>query len=144
MIRRVEEKDRAVYLAMAHDFYHSSAVDHPVPDAFLEQTFSEMMADDRYVEGYFFEEDGVVKGYALLAKTWSQEAGGLTIWIEELYLLPQYRGQGQGQAFFDFLKAEKPAARYRLEAEPDNDRAKSLYKRQGFRFLNYESFILGD
>ena len=144
MIRKIEEKDRAVYLEMAHDFYHSSAVDHPVPDAFLERTFEELMAGSCYAEGFLFEEAGMVQGYALLAKTWSQEAGGLTIWIEELYMRPQFRGQGLGQAFFDFLKTERPAARYRLEAEPDNDRAKALYRRQGFRFLNYESFVLGD
>ena len=53
------------------------------------------------------------------------------------------KGRGQGSAFFAYLKEHLPAARYRLETEPDNERAKALYRRQGFRFLNYESFILG-
>ena len=142
MIRRLEEKDRAVYLAMARTFYDSDAVDHPVPDAFLTRTFDEMMARDTYAEGYLLEEDGRALGYALLAKTWSQEAGGMAVWIEELYVSPEARGKGLGSAFFAFLKTRCPAARYRLETEAENTRAKALYTRMGFRPLAYESMIL--
>jgi len=144
MIRRLEQKDRDVYLSMAHDFYAGDAVDHPVPDAFLEATFEELMQGTPYAECWIFEEDGTVQGYALLAKTWSQEAGGLTVWIEELYVQPAFQGRGIGQEFFRFLKENVQPARFRLETEPHNDRAKALYMRQGFRPLHYESFILGE
>lgn len=80
----------------------------------------------------------------LLAKTWSQEAGGLTVWIEEIYVTPPHQGKGQGRAFFQFLREHVPAARFRLETEAGNVRAKALYKREGFRPLPYESFILGE
>lgn len=142
MIRPIASDDRTVYLEMAHDFYHSSAVDHPVPDSYLERTFDTLIAGSPYAECYLFEDAGTVQGYALLANTWSQEAGGLTVWLEELYVRPEFRGCGLGQAFFAFLKETKQPARFRLEAEPDNDRAKALYRRQGFVPLCYESFIL--
>lgn len=144
MIRRLEPRDKEVYLAMAHEFYAGPAVDHLVPDAFLERTFDELMRSDVYAEGYLFEEDGQPQGYALLAKTWSQEAGGLTVWIEEIYVTPPHQGKGQGRAFFQFLREHVPAARFRLETEAGNVRAKALYKREGFRPLPYESFILGE
>ena len=66
MIRPLEQRDRDAYLAMAHDFYHSSAVDHPVPDAYLERTFDALMAGTPYAACYVFEEDGALLGYALL------------------------------------------------------------------------------
>lgn len=144
MIRKLQPQDRETYLALVSEFYHSSAVDHAIPDEFAARTFDALMGQSPYAEGYLFEENGEIQGYALLGITWSQEAGGQVIWIEEIYIRPAYRGMGQGQQFFDFLKREKHPARFRLETEPDNHRAKALYGRQGFRFLNYESFILGD
>ena len=144
MIRRLEARDREIYVSMAHDFYAGDAVDHPIPDAFLETTFDSLMEGNPYAECWIFEENGVVQGYSLLAKTWSQEAGGLTVWIDELYVCPAFQGRGLGQAFFRFLKENMHPARFRLETEPHNDRAKALYRRQGFRPLQYESFILGE
>lgn len=142
MIRPIKPDDRAVYLEMAQDFYHSDAVDHPIPDEFLERTFDQLIAGTPYAECYIFEDADSVQGYALLANTWSQEAGGLTIWVDELYIREPWRGQGLGQTFFAFLKAAKHPARFRLETEPHNEKAKSLYRRQGFEPLNYEPFVL--
>lgn len=142
MIRPINAADRAVYLEMAHDFYQSDAVDHPVPDSHLERTFDLLIAGSPYAACYLFEEAGTVQGYALLANTWSQEAGGLTVWLEELYVRAPFRGQGLGQAFFAFLKETIHPARFRLETEPHNERAKALYHRQGFVPLDYEPFIL--
>ena len=77
-------------------------------------------------------------GYALLAHTWSQESGGDVIWVEELYVLPQFRGKGLGTAFFEELRRKYPhASRFRLELEPDNERAEKLYRKMGFDFLEY-------
>lgn len=141
-IRRLAPSDRHVYLEMARAFYASDAVDHPIPEEFLARTFDEMMARDTYAEGYLFEESGAALGYALLAKTWSQEAGGMAVWVEELYLRPESRGKGVGTAFLAYLREHCPAARYRLETEEENVRAKALYARMGFEPLRYESMIL--
>ena len=142
MIRRIRREDRAVYLQMAHDFYHSEAVLHPVPDENLYRSFDEMMRSDAYLTGLIFEKDGKIAGYALLCKTWSQEAGGKTVWIDELYVLPEFRGQGIGHEFFAELQKIEPAARYRLETEPDNLRAKKLYESMGFEELAYQQLVM--
>ena len=142
MIRRIRPDDRAVYLQMARDFYHSDAVLHPVPDENIFRTFDEMMASDAYLTGLIFEKDGKIAGYALLCKTWSQEAGGNTVWIDELYVLPEFQGRGIGHEFFAQLKTIEPAARYRLETEPDNLRAKKLYESMGFEELAYQQLVM--
>ena len=142
MIRRITSADRAIYLKMAHDFYHSEAVLHPVPDKYFVRAFDEMMRSDAYLLGLIFEKDGKTAGYALLVKCWSQEAGGPAVWIDEIYMLPEFRNQGLGRAFFSELQAIAPAARYRLEIEPDNARAERLYKSMGFDELGYKQLVM--
>ena len=142
MIRRIIPSDRKQYLQMAHDFYHSEAVLHAVPDAYYERAFEEMMRSEEYLLGLIFEVEGKTAGYALLVNTWSQEAGGKAVWIDEIYVLPEYRGRGIAKDFFAQLKQLVPAARYRLEIEPDNIRAEALYKRAGFEELGYKQLVM--
>lgn len=141
MIRRLKPTDKDIYFELAEEFYSSDAVLSPVPKSHFEYTFQELMRSDVYAECFLFECDGVVAGYALLAKTFSQEAGGLTVWIEEIYLREQFRSQGLGSEFFAFLESEIPARRYRLEIEPENERAVALYKKRGFKFLEYGQMV---
>jgi len=142
MIRQFTAADRAAYLQMAHDFYHSEAVDHVIPDAHIERTADLLLEGSPYAAGYILEQAGQIAGYALLALTWSQEGGGFTVWVEELFVLPQFRGQGIGTEFFQALRTLYPqAARFRLEIEPDNEKAKALYTRMGFSMLNYGQMV---
>ncbi|MBP3411593.1 MAG: GNAT family N-acetyltransferase, partial [Clostridia bacterium] len=74
--------------------------------------------------------------------TWSQEAGGRAVWIDEIYVLPEFQGRGMAKAFFAELKEIAPAARYRLEIEPDNARAEKLYRGVGFEELGYRQLVM--
>ncbi|MBE6605324.1 MAG: GNAT family N-acetyltransferase [Ruminococcaceae bacterium] len=140
--RKIKAGDKSLYLDMARDFYHSPAVLHPVPDSYIENTFDLVLNGTPFADIYIFEDDDGVQGYAVLAFTHSQEAGGLVCWIEELYLRPCARGKGAGGAFLDHICREVPAARFRLEVEPDNLRVKSLYARHGFLPMGYQSYVL--
>lgn len=142
MIHKIEEKDRESFLSLTRAFYASPAVLHPVPEEFHIAVFEEMMRSDAYAEGYLFEYEGIPAGYALLAKTFSHEAGGLVIWIEEIYTMPAFRGKGLGREFFAFLdrKYGTSVGRMRLETEPDNKRAEAMYRSLGFNALEYKQF----
>lgn len=143
MIRRLTEEDRAVYLQMAHDFYHSSAVLFPVPDQYLEATFDECMRSEDYCLGFILESGGETAGYALISKTFSQEAGGFVYWIEELSVLEQFRSKGLGREFFAYLEETRPenVKRFRLEVEEENEKAAALYARLGYTPLEYNQMI---
>ncbi|MBS4961198.1 MAG: GNAT family N-acetyltransferase [Clostridiales bacterium] len=144
MIRKIEVTDKNEYIEMATDFYHSNAVLAPVPVQHLKATFEEMVNSDRYVDGYFIEQDGKTAGFGLLAKTFSQESGGIVVWIEELYIKPEYRSLGLGKQFFQFIEKTYPqATRFRLETEPENDRAMKLYRSLGFEPFPYIQFKKG-
>lgn len=143
-IRRFEPKDRALYLQMAQDFYQSPAVLQPIPRSYMERTFDEMMRSDVYVDGYLMEtDDGAPMGYVLIAKTFSQEPGGLAVWVEELSVLPEYRGQGAGTQALEWVKKRYPnCKRIRLEVELENTRAIALYERLGFQELPYFQMVI--
>ena len=140
MIRKIALNDRAEYIKMAEEFYNSPAVLKPVPRAHFENTFVELMNGSVYTEGYIFEIDECVAGYGLIAKTYSQEAGGMVVWIEEIYVKEDFRGKGLGFEFLEYVKENIPAKRYRLETEPDNNKAQELYKRHGFEHLEYINY----
>lgn len=140
MIRKFVPEDREDYIRFSTEFYNSSAVDKPVPREHFEQGFDEMMRSDVYVQGYMLVCDGNNVGYCVTMKTYSVEAGGITIWIDELFVLEEYRSKGLGRELFKYIEenGDKKLRRIRLEVELENGRAISLYKKMGFEHAPYD------
>lgn len=141
MIRKANERDRRDYIEMAREFYDSPAVAFRIPEEYFVKTFDEAMRSDVYVGLYIVTDGQTAAGYALTARSFSQEAGGEVVWIDELYIRSAYRSRGLGKEMLAFIEREFPAARYRLEIEPDNVRAKELYARLGYVTLPYAQMI---
>ena len=143
MIRKLTENHRDLYIRMAEEFYSSDAVLHPIPRAYIERTADEALQSDAYAEIYLLEYEGRTAGYGLTARTFSQEAGGQVLWIEELYIREQFRSRGLGREFFSYIeeKNKDRTARIRLEVEEENTRAASLYERLGYEKLDYKQMI---
>ncbi len=143
-IRKTLPSDRDEYTKMAREFYATDAVLIHADDSHFDATFRELMRSEDYAICYIFELDGKTAGYSLLAKTYSQEAGGMVVWIEEIYVLPEFRGRGIGKEFFSFILKNRPenVKRFRLEAEKENEGAIRLYKSFGFDFLEYDQMII--
>ena len=78
----------------------------------------------------------------MMSKTFSQEAGGVSVTVEEIYIEEEYRNRGIGTQFFEYMKENVKAARYRIEVEPDNEKAKALYERMGFEVLPYVQMVI--
>lgn len=143
MIRRMTEMDREFFLSAADVFYHSEAVEKPLSMEKLTAIFDEIMRSDMFLDGFIFEYDGKNAGYAVLTKTFQTESAGLTVWIEDLYILPEYRSKGLGKEFFEYIHKlfEGKVKRFRLEVEPENEIAVHLYEKSGFRVLPYTQMI---
>lgn len=143
-IQRLTAADEPIFYEMCEEFFHSSAVSHPIPMAHHVATFQELLQSDTYLFGYLMEVDGKPAGFAILNQMMQQEAGGIIIWVECLYVREAFRSQGIGRQFLQFV-AEKwkgKAKQLRLEVEPDNVRAKALYERMGYKVLPYQEMIL--
>lgn len=141
MIRKASLTDKSTYVSMAEAFYSSAAVAHSIPKSFIEETFDILVNESSYGDIFVCEENGTVVGYLLTAKTWSQEGGGIVCWIEEFFVPEIYRGKGYGTEMIKYVIKTENVARFRLEVEPENEKAVSLYKRLGFSFMDYSSMV---
>lgn len=143
MIRKIKMSDQQAYLKMAAEFYNSEAVSHSVPIINLQKGFEHMVNDGRYFDGYIIEHNDQPAGFCAVAKTYSQEAGGMVIWIEDFYIRPEFRSNGLGAECLSFIENEfkGTAARFRLEITEDNIGAKKLYERFGFEQCPYVPMI---
>lgn len=141
-IRELQAKDRDVFIQMVDDFYHSEAVLHDIPKENILHTVDLLMEGTPYAKGYLFEQNGEIAGYGQISLTYSNEAGGLCVWVEEVMILPQFRGQGLGHEFFHFLHREfSQAKRFRLEVTKENPRAAKLYEKLGYEPFDYLQMV---
>ena len=87
--------------------------------------------------------DGLAVGFAVMPFTWTVEFGGLSAWLDELYVIPELREHGLGTklllAAMEVVRAEGCIA-MDLEVDTDHARVASLYLRNGFRALPRKRF----
>ena len=108
--RRIRPQEGELYARFVHDFYASDGVDHPIPAEYIQRAFAEICRGDDYLICYILEENGAPAGYALLAKMYAQEAGGMAVWLDEFYLRPGVPGPGHRRGIFAVAPAGVGAA----------------------------------
>lgn len=142
--RDLTPEDRDLVVPMVQAFYRSDAVDHPVDAAILERSFQDAASPaEPLLRGLLIQWEGKPAGYMYLTQCYSAEVGGLCVFIEEIYLEPEYRRRGLGAQIMAWLEQEYPAARrFRLEVTQANQGAISLYQRAGYTFLRYDQMVL--
>jgi GNAT superfamily N-acetyltransferase len=105
----------------------------------------ELFFDDREVAEYLFgprpyaevllaEDDGRVVGYALFFHSFCTFVGKPGLYLEDLFVLPQYRGRGHGKALFQAvvrLAVERGCGRLEWAALNWNEPAIAFYKSFG-------------
>jgi len=88
---------------------------------------------------YFMQiKDNEVTGYAML-RGWGK---GFTIPSLGIVIHPNFRNQGLGREFIDFLHNQaraKGATKVRLKVYPINTEARHLYESAGYSFTNEEN-----
>jgi GNAT superfamily N-acetyltransferase len=137
MIRKMVRDDKEMIIDMMRVFYASPAVLSNGSEEIFETDVENCVNDSPYLEGFVFEENGEVQGYGMIAKSFSTEFGKPCIWVEDLYLKPEYRGLGIGTKFFEYLEQTYTDCIFRLEVEEENERAIRVYKKNGFDILPY-------
>lgn len=137
MIRKMVRDDKNIVIDMMRVFYASPAVLSNGSEEIFEADVENCVNDSPYLEGFVFEENDEILGYGMIAKSFSTEFGKPCIWVEDLYLKPEYRGQGVGSKFFEYLEQNYIDCIFRLEVEEENERAIHVYEKNGFAVLPY-------
>ncbi len=142
-IRKWSGEDRERFIEMASAFYGMPAVLHKIPKEHHARTFDAYLAGDNRLGGFMILFGAEIVGYILTAITWSNEAGGECVWLEEIYLEEAFRGLGIGRAAIRSAMGAYPhAKRFRLEYTAENDAAARLYRRLGFEEMRYGQMVL--
>lgn len=137
-IREMCIEDKSQILEMMREFYTSDAVYTNGSEDIFETDILNCINNNPYLDGFVFEIENKIAGYAMIAKSFSTEFGKPCIWFEDLYLKTEYRGQGIISKFIDFVKQNYQNHIYRLEVEDENTHAIHVYGKKGFETLPYK------
>lgn len=141
MIRKMKIEDKAEILAMMKVFYASDAVINKASDEILIRDIEDCCGDCPFIEGFTFEKDGQIAGYGMASISYTTEYGGINIWVEDLYVKPEYRRMGFATEFFAYIEEYYKnigAVRYKLEVENYNENAIKTYRSVGYSELKYD------
>jgi len=90
---------------------------------------------------YLAEAEGRAVGQLMTTHEWSDWRNGLFLWIQSVYVLPDYRGSGAFRGLFGHLqRIARNDARIcgiRLYVDRENERAQEVYARLGMHRSNY-------
>lgn len=137
-IRKMNKDDKVEVISIMEVFYASDAVSTDGSPEIFNNDFENCIDDNPFLEGFVFcNSNSEIAGYGMLAKSFSTEFGKPCIWLEDLYLKPQFRGFGIGKTFIEYIEKLYPNTLLRLEVEEDNICAVSVYKKCGFKELPY-------
>ncbi len=119
---------------MMSRLYAEDPAQHPINPRSFAKTLGFLLANPTRGRVILFKNHRLLVGYALLIPFWSNEFGGSLLFIDELFVLPEYRGQGIATRFFSGLKRRPPfkAIALALEVTRANRRARRLYQSFGF------------
>ena len=86
-------------------FYREESPASSFDRALFSQTIGFYLANPQRGCLVLFMDGGLLVGYALVTAIWSNEFGGMLLFVDELFVVPAARKRGIARAFFDYLKA---------------------------------------
>ena len=136
-INLMTAKDTENVFEMMRVFYASQAVSTNGSEEIFNNDIANCVGSCPFLEGYIFSDNNSLAGYGMIAKSFSTEFGKPCIWVEDIYVKPEFRGRGIGTKFLAFIEQKYPDCIYRLEVEANNQVAVNLYKKCGYDSLPY-------
>ena len=135
--------DAETILGMMRDYY-------PIEGAVFRRevqgpALRELLADPTLGRVYLVRLDREIAGYVVLTFDYGLEAGGREMFIDELFLVERFRGQGLGARVLDFVTRacrELGGRALHLAVGLENVRARRAYEKHGFAPTRREMMTL--
>lgn len=102
----------------------------------IEAGVQSLMRNEVLATPYFIKREEERIGYVILTRYHSVEKGGLTIYIDELYVESQFRRSGIGKAIMEqilLIAREQGAKHLWAQTEPYNQAAQAFFLSLNFR-----------
>lgn len=100
-----------------------------------EKALKNALEPSPYVRAWLIVEDGKTVGYGAVCFSYSIEFGGITSYLDDFYVRPEYRGKGIGTAAlaaFEQISRDGGCCIFHLEVEAANEKARDFYLKNGF------------
>ena len=118
---------------MMQDFY---AIDfYPFDEQKTKDNFGKFINNENYGNCFKIIFEGEIAGYIILVKYFSFEFGGEILFLDELFVKPEFQGKSLGKKALEFVKDFSVVNQFKvvlLEIENHNEKAKKLYENYGF------------
>ncbi len=110
----------------------------------LEKAIAAVIDDENL--GFFLvaKKGHKIIGVAYVSYNWTLEHGGKSAWLEELYVIPEWRNRGVGQSLLSAVIRRARAcgcAAIDLEVDQSHAQAENLYRRAGFSPLSRARWV---
>lgn len=110
---------------------------------FIEEGVTSLLRNPELATAYFIDVAGTRVGYVILTRYHSVERGGLTIYIDELFVEPASRRQGIGRHILNrIVEIAKNAGARGLSAQAEtwNTAAQEFFLKEGFQLNPFRNF----
>lgn len=133
-ILKAEISDIPDLCEMMEDFYTIDL--YPFDEQVTQENFVKFINNENYGQCFKIASEGKTAGYIILAKYFSFEFGGEILFLDELFIKPEFQGKSLGKKALEFVKNYSVENQFKvvlLEIENHNDKAKKLYEHYGFQ-----------
>lgn len=133
-IRLAEIADIPVLVSLMHDFYAES--DYPLDHEWATKAFGTLLSNSTLGRVWVAVVDEIYVGYAVLSVRYAMEFGGMSAYIDDLYIRPASRRQRIATALLDALVAYCDSEGYKslhVEVGIRNLPARVLYGQYGLQ-----------
>lgn len=132
-MRRATQSDVKLLVELMSEYYRESNLYIDVGRA--SWAFSQLLSDQKTGRIWLVEDEAHPVGYVVMTFGFSIAAGGLTAFIDDLFIQSRYRRRGLGRAAVDTVLDACESLGVRtlsIELPPHNLAAQGLYQAAGF------------